>query len=158
MDHLEPVPDQIATPALLRHARRTYGAAIRSALAAVDCEDMPRNGSYVVGAIARNGTPLGEVIPQLGVSKQAAGQLVDTLVSRGYLSREPDPEDRRKLRIALTERGEMAAAEGRRAVEAVDEELQRRIGEQRLRDARIALAALIDIGDERAHAEHLAGR
>ena len=45
---------------------------------------------------------------ELGVSKQAAGQLVDTLVLRGYLERSVDPEDRRRLTLTLTERG-MAA-------------------------------------------------
>lgn len=146
--------EDIAIPALLRHARRTYGGAIRAALAEVGCEDMPRNGSYVVGAIARNGSQLSEVIPQLGVSKQAAGALVDTLVNRGYLSREPDPEDRRRLRIALTERGQMAAEEGRKAVDSVDEELRRRVGEGCIASMRLALASLIDIAEEAFAAEH----
>ena len=73
--------DDLATPALLRGARDVYGAAIRTALADAGCDDMPRNGSFVVGAIARNGSPLSEIITHLGLSKQRAGQLVDTLVS-----------------------------------------------------------------------------
>jgi len=64
--------NEIVFPALLRHARYTYGAAIRAALAEAGCEDMPPNGIYVVGSIARNGSPLAEVIRELRVSKQAA--------------------------------------------------------------------------------------
>jgi DNA-binding MarR family transcriptional regulator len=41
----------------------------------------------------------------LGVTRQAASQLIDTLVVRGYLVREVNPADRRRLNIELTERG-----------------------------------------------------
>jgi hypothetical protein len=59
----------------------------------------------------------------LGVSKQATSQLIDTLVVRGYLERQPNPEDRRRVTIEATERGRAAAAAVRSAVVAVDEEL-----------------------------------
>src|ERR1700744_6143741 len=88
-------------PALLRHARTTYGKAMRSALAEAGYDDMPRNGMYVIGGLALGAgdVPLGQLIEELGVSKQAAGQLIDTLVLRGYLARRADDEDRRKLTI-----------------------------------------------------------
>src|SRR5579863_10135672 len=101
--------DDFSFPALLRVARRTYGFAVTQALAEEGCGDMPRNGSFVIGAIARTGAPLSEIIVALGVSKQAAGQLVDTLVARGYLDRAADPDDRRRLTISLTGRGHAAA-------------------------------------------------
>jgi DNA-binding MarR family transcriptional regulator len=135
---------EVAFPALLRAARRTYGDAIRAALAEVDCGDMPRNGSHVVGAIARNGSPLAQIITELGVSKQAAGQLVDTLVVRGYIDRSPDPDDRRRLTVALTERGRVAADASRAAVERVDAELIAAVGAEHVTHARATLAALIE--------------
>jgi len=64
---------------------------ISTALADVGCDDLPRNGAFVLGAIARSGAPLSDVIEGLGVSKQAGGALVDTLVSRSYLDRTIDP-------------------------------------------------------------------
>jgi DNA-binding MarR family transcriptional regulator len=146
----EPSPpawyEDVVTPALLRTARTTYRSAIRDALVAVECADMPRNGSFVIGAIARTGSSLSEVIEQLGVSKQAAGQLVDTLVVRGYLDRAPDPLDRRRLTVSLTERGRLAARAGRAAVERVDAELAARVGAEHLAHTRATLAALIDLG------------
>ena len=142
--------DEVAMPALLRAARRTYAAAVRSALAAAGCDDMPRNGSFVVGAIARTGAPLGEIVVWLGASKQAAGQLVDTLVTRGYLDRTVDPDDRRRLTIALTERGQAAAAVVRAAVDGVDAELVARVGAEEVARARATLGALIDLGDDPA--------
>ena len=102
---------------------------MRRALEEIDCGGMSRNSIYVLGSIARNGSPLAEIIAGLGVSKQAAGQLVDTLVLRGYLDRSPDPEDRRRMTVTLTERGGMATAATRAAADRVDAGLEARVGE-----------------------------
>ena len=144
--------DEVAFPVLLRAARAAYGSAIRQALADVGCDDMPRNGTFVIGAIARTGAPLSEIIKGLGVSKQAAGQLVDALVTRGYLDRSPDPEDRRRLTITLTERGRAAAAVIRSVIGRVDADLAGRVGAEYVAHTRATLAALIEGhtgGDER---------
>jgi DNA-binding MarR family transcriptional regulator len=136
--------DEVPFPALLRAARRAYGAAIRAALADAGCDDMPRNGSYVIGAIARTGASLSQIIKGLGVSKQAAGQLVDTLVTRGYLDRSPDPDDRRRLTVTLTERGHAAATVIRSVIERVDADLAGRVGAEHVAHTRATLAALIE--------------
>jgi DNA-binding MarR family transcriptional regulator len=80
------------------------------------------------------------------VSKQAAGQLVDTLVLRGYLDRSIDVEDRRRLTVSLTERGRGAAEAIRAAVEGVDAELLSRVGPEYVAHTRATLAALIEGG------------
>ena len=139
---------ETAFPALLRAARRTYGSAVRAALADAGCDDVPRNGSYVLAAIARTGVPLSRIIQELGVSKQAAGQLVDALVARGYLDRAPDPGDRRRLTITLTPRGHAAAEVIRSAVGRVDADLAQRVGPEYVAHARATLAALIEAGHD----------
>lgn len=141
-------PEDIVMPVLLRHARTTYGAAMRRALAAAGCDDIPKNGLYVIGGLAleKVNVPLSQLIEELRISKQAAGQLVDTLVTRGYLERAIDPDDRRKLTIVLTERGRAAAAVQAAAREKVDAALVARVGADYVAHARATLAALIDIG------------
>jgi DNA-binding MarR family transcriptional regulator len=131
-------------PALLRVARRSYGSAVMQALAEEGFADMPRNGSFVIGAIARTGAPLSQIIIALGVSKQAAGQLVDTLVARGYLDRAADPDDRRRLTISLTGRGLAAAEVIRDAVDRVDAAVLRRVGPEYVAHTRATLAAMIE--------------
>ena len=135
--------DAWSLPALLRAARRAYGSAIRADLDEAGLDDVPRSGIYVIGAIARTEAPLSEIIEQLGVSKQAAGALVDTLVTRGYLERSIDPEDRRRLTVTLTERGEAAAVVVRAAVERVDAALIARVGPEYVAHTRATLASLI---------------
>ena len=142
--------DTIPIPALLRGARNTYGAAMRKALEEADCDDVPGNGMYVIGslAMATGVTPLSTLIMALKTSKQAAGQLVDTLVLRGYLKREADEEDRRRFTLKLTERGWHAAAVQREERERIDAELAKRVGADTVAAARKTLGALVAMGHE----------
>lgn len=136
-------PERI--PSLLRRARRAYAQAIQAALAEAGCDDVPRNGAYVLAASAREGAQLGQIIRELAVSKQAAGQLIDTLVSRGYLDRSVDPQDRRRLTISLTERGAAAAAVIGAAVDEVDARLRQRVSAVHVEHAREVLGALAEL-------------
>ena len=139
-------PEGVPFPALLRDARRAYGRAVRGPLEEAGCGDLPVNGPFVLGAISTTGTPLAEVIVALGLSKQAAGALVDALVIRGYLSREVDPADRRRLQVALTERGEYAAALVADAVVSLDACLREIVGEEAVATARDVLWELARCG------------
>jgi DNA-binding MarR family transcriptional regulator len=131
---------------LLRAARDTYRHEIRRRLADSGYDDLPRNGSFVLGAIARTGAPLADIVSRLGVSKQAAGQLVDTLVTRGYLRRETDPTDRRRLTVSLTDRGRDAGRVTRSAIETVDAAVIERVGSETATATRATLAAIAELG------------
>jgi DNA-binding MarR family transcriptional regulator len=139
--------DNIGLPVLLRHARNTYGAAMRRALNDAGYDDIPGNGLYVIGGLAldRDDIPLGQLIREMRLSKQAAGQLVDTLVTRGYLERAVDKDDRRKLTITLTERGRAAATTQAAAREKVDADLLAAVGKDDVDRTRRTLAVLCDM-------------
>ncbi|HEY4303526.1 MAG TPA: MarR family transcriptional regulator [Gemmatimonadaceae bacterium] len=145
-----PIPEDASLVALLRYARETYAVRIRTRLGEAGYDDLPDNALYVVGGLARErgGRALSQLIAELGVSKQAAGQLVDTLVIRGYLLREVDPADRRRLTVTLTERGKAAAKIIGAARTAVDNALLTRVGAVNIERTRRTLAALAEIGRE----------
>ena len=147
MPDLDPQLAAIPLPALLRHARTAYGSAMRRALEGAGYDDIPKNGLYVIGGLALGAgdVPLAALIRDLRISKQAAGQLVDTLVNRGYLARNVDEQDRRRLVVTLTDRGRAAAATQAAARERVDAELLAKVGPECLAYTRIALAALTDM-------------
>jgi DNA-binding MarR family transcriptional regulator len=88
------------------------------------------------------------IIRQLGVSKQAAGQLVDALVVRGYLERKVDADDRRRLTLVLTERGRAAAQVARHAIDRIDMDLAHRVGPHKLAHAREVLMAVLETKHE----------
>lgn len=132
--------------ALLRGARAVFSSATRQALDGCGYDDLPPNGPYVISAIARTMAPLSSVVRQLGVSKQAAGQLVDTLVVRGYLERSVDPGDRRRLVVQLTERGQHAATIIRATVDSLEAEMNAEFGADPVRVTRTVLAGLTSWG------------
>lgn len=140
----------VSIPALLRHARHAYGTAMRDALQAAGHGDIPGNGLYVIGGLALGAgdAPLSVLIRDLRISKQAAGQLVDALVERGYLQRAQDPDDRRRQVVTLTARGRAAAEVQSAAARRIDALLAERVGAAGLGKLRRMLAALIAIGHE----------
>jgi DNA-binding MarR family transcriptional regulator len=61
------------------------------------------------------GIDLRTLAEQIGISASGASQQVDKLVARGFLMRQDDPDDRRRLSLELTERGQQATGEISRA-------------------------------------------
>lgn len=148
--------DEVVIPALLRAARGAYGNAVRDRLAEGGFDDMPKNGPYVIGGMANRGGTAGGLIRELGISKQAASQLIDTLVLRGYLERRPDTTDRRRITIEVTERGRAAATAVRAGVEAIDDELAARLSQSDLAGLCAGLVALTEIRER--HEDAARGR
>jgi DNA-binding MarR family transcriptional regulator len=137
--------EDVVLPALLRAARGSYAQAIKTSLASAGFDDLPRNGAFVVGGMGNQGGSAVEMIRGLGVTKQAASQLIDTLVLRGYLTREINPDDRRRMAIELTELGREAAQAVRSGIQSVDAELTRMISPVELAGLRAGLTALANI-------------
>jgi DNA-binding MarR family transcriptional regulator len=140
-----PVDEEVVIPALLRAARGSYSQAIGLRLAEAGFEDLPRNGGFVLGGMSHHGGSAVDMIRGLGVTKQAASQLIDSLVLRGYLTRELNPEDRRRMTIELTERGRAGAAAVRSGIQAIDAELAAMLTESELAGLRAGLVALARI-------------
>jgi DNA-binding MarR family transcriptional regulator len=141
--------DEWPTPALLRFARSTYVQATHEARAEAGFEDVPRNGGYVLAGMVNRGASASSVIDSLGVTKQAASQLIDTLALRGYVERVTDPSDRRRMMLEPTERGRAAALATREGVETIDRELAARLSPTEQAVFRAGLVALVEIGEKR---------
>ncbi|HXW46133.1 MAG TPA: MarR family transcriptional regulator [Streptosporangiaceae bacterium] len=150
----QPPAETMGLPGLLRAARGAYGQAVRKAFADAGFEDIPRNGAFVLARAYDNSAQLARLTRELGISKQAVSQLIDTLVMRGYLERVVDAEDRRRMVLTLTPRGEAAAEVSWRAASAVDEELASRLPAGGVAALRTGLAVLAEIGMRADAAEH----
>lgn len=61
------------------------------------------------------GSNLTDLAEHIGVSLPSMSKLVDALALRNYLDRQPDPGDRRKVRLFLTEEGAAVLARAREA-------------------------------------------
>jgi DNA-binding MarR family transcriptional regulator len=138
--------EDVPLPMLMREARDAYRDAVGRALADAGCDDIPRNGAFVLVGLDRSApepafSPQADVVASVGLSKQAASQLIDTLVLREYLERRVDPEDRRRMGVRLTHRGRTAAIAIQTAIEAIDATIAHLITADELLGLRAGLAA-----------------
>ena len=140
--------ERMGIPGLLRGGRQAYGTVIRQAFADAGFEDIPRNGAFVLARVYDGSSEPSGLGRALGISKQAVSQLIDTMVMRGYLERTPDPDDRRRMLLTLTPRGEEAATVSWQAATAVDEELDRRLTPDGVAALRASLIVLCEMADE----------
>lgn len=98
----------------------------------------PAHG-FAFARLAPDGATVTDLAVHLGVTKQAASQLVDEMVRKGYAERRGHPEDARARLIVLTARGwactraaEEAAAEAVREWGAVLGEGEARVLREQL--------------------------
>jgi DNA-binding MarR family transcriptional regulator len=137
---------QVPVLDLMRTARDVYRNAVRRALAAIGCDDIPRSALFLLAGLDHGATDpafsaQSAVVASLGLSKQAASQLIDTLVVRDYFDRRNDPTDRRRMEVRLTARGRTAALAIHEAIDAVDATVADQISADELRGFRAGLAA-----------------
>jgi DNA-binding MarR family transcriptional regulator len=85
-----------------------------------------------VDALAHGESDATALVVVMGISRQAASKLVETLVSAGYLTRTPDNRDRRRVRLMLTARGRAAERSLSQTVARTDAELANELGPQEL--------------------------
>jgi DNA-binding MarR family transcriptional regulator len=72
-----------------------------------------------------------ELAARLGLSKQAANDLVREFEAKGYITLEPDPDDGRAKRIIATDRGREAGDTAQAASNAVGRRWAELVGEER---------------------------
>ena len=87
-----------------------------------------------------------QLAEHLGITKQATSELVQYLVDRGYLTRSPDPEDRRARLLVLTDRGHACTRAAQQAAVETVERWEQRIPARQRADLRAALAAIAEPG------------
>ncbi|MFI5778903.1 MarR family winged helix-turn-helix transcriptional regulator [Nocardia sp. NPDC051570] len=92
-------------PLLLLAAAAEVTEAVHAGVVAAGFDDVRPSHGFAFVRMAPDGATVGEIAEHLGVTKQAASQLVEELVNKGYAQRNPHPRDARARLITLTERG-----------------------------------------------------
>jgi DNA-binding MarR family transcriptional regulator len=100
-------------PWLLRRVNQRYRRAIRGELEEAGLRDLPQRGYWALTSLATEARNASDLTREMGVTKQAVSQLVDTLVAAGYVDRQPNQADRRRTVLLLT-------TKGRRAVDVIE--------------------------------------
>ncbi|WP_439333184.1 MarR family winged helix-turn-helix transcriptional regulator [Streptomyces zhaozhouensis] len=94
-------------------------------------------------ALRGPGATSSELAERLGVTKQAAGQLVKELEQRGYVARRPHPAGGRRRLVVLTDSAERHLEVAGRVIAELEAELALRTGQADLGVLRAELTALV---------------
>jgi DNA-binding MarR family transcriptional regulator len=89
------------------------------------------------------GTRLTDLAKRLGVSKQAAAQLVDELEEMGMLERVPDPADARAKLVRFSKRGQQGLLEGLGVLKELEAEIGALVGHDKLHVFHDVLRAIV---------------
>ncbi|WP_034278969.1 MarR family transcriptional regulator [Actinospica robiniae] len=112
----------LALPALLLGAAGTLVQAIHDGVERRGFVGLRPAHGFAFVRLTPDGASIAEVAEHLGVTKQAASQLVDDLVRRGYVRVQTHPRDARAKLVTLTEAGwACTVAADEAALEAVRE-------------------------------------
>jgi DNA-binding MarR family transcriptional regulator len=134
---------------MLLEGQRALAAELAAELSERGYEELrPGHATVFLHIDRRAGTRLTELAGRARISKQGMMLAVDDLESRGYVRRVDDARDARAKIVRLTAVGRSAAAECRRAVQAVEQRARRQLGDRRydaLRDALDELANGTDL-------------
>jgi len=87
-----------------------------------------------------------QLADHLGITKQATGELVQYLVDHGYLTRTPDPGDRRARLLVLTERGHACTRAAQQASAGTVERWERQLSPTQAAELWAALASIAGPG------------
>lgn len=74
-------------------------------LAELGFEDVRPVHDFALHAILSGADSASDLGRAMSITKQAAAKTIALLEERGYLRREPDPADKRRMRLRVTERG-----------------------------------------------------
>ncbi|MQA36174.1 MarR family winged helix-turn-helix transcriptional regulator [Modestobacter roseus] len=106
-------------------------------------EDVRPVHDFAIRAIAAGADSASELGRRMSVSKQAAAKTIAVLQERGYVGRDIDPDDARRKRLQVTERGFTVLREGEQIFDELRDRWAREIGAEQLAELEARLADLV---------------
>jgi len=142
------VSDPTASPPLARLfaiASRSLVDGLHERLAARGWGDVRPNYGYVLLAARGSGIQASEVAVLMGISKQAASKLIDSMVEQGLVRREARADDLRAKVVTLTSRGRRLLTAVEEIYKELDEQWAAILGDQRVQSLRGDLTTVLRV-------------
>jgi DNA-binding MarR family transcriptional regulator len=136
-------PHQLNTVSMLGQAYSLLGFQIVDGVVGAGYPQKPKH-SAVFAQIDPGGSRLTELARRADITPQAMGELVDELEDLGYVTRQPDPTDRRAKLIVLTKRGRAAVEAGKETIVGLENRITEILGKQGHRTLRQLLSQLLN--------------
>jgi len=122
---------------------RTFADRTTVELAKRGYEDIRPVHDFALHSILSGAADASQLGRAMSVTKQAAARTISVLEERGYVSREPDPDDRRRMRLRVTERGLAMMREGESIFDEIRERWENQMGADALGTVEAALRQLV---------------
>ena len=138
-------PREPNTIAMLGQAYSLLGFQIVDGVVGAGYPQKPKH-SAVFAQIDLEGSRLTDLARRANMTPQAMGELVDELTELGYVTRLPDPTDRRAKLIVLTDRGRAAVDAGMETIVGLENRITEVLGERGHATLRRLLSRLLAAG------------
>jgi DNA-binding MarR family transcriptional regulator len=137
------------TTALLGVAYQALGRRIVAGVSRAGYRQRAAHSAVFAHIDIEGGTRASTLAVRANLTPQAIGELVDDLERMGYVSRKPDPDDRRAKRVVLTNLGRAAVASAMATIEELERRLDLEFGAGRMDELHAMLARMAQL-EERA--------
>ncbi|GLY06055.1 MarR family winged helix-turn-helix transcriptional regulator [Actinoplanes sp. NBRC 101535] len=134
--------DLLDLPVLLLGAAGALVEGINAAVVARGFTDLRPAHGFAFVRLSHGGATVVELAEHLGVTKQAASQMAEELVRKGYVERRPHPVDARARLLVLTDQGVACTRAADEAAEEVLRPWATALGPERLAALRADLSRL----------------
>jgi DNA-binding MarR family transcriptional regulator len=144
-DHEGSEPAYLNTISMLGQAYSLFGFQIVDGVVGAGFPQKPKH-SAVFAQIDPEGSRLTELANRANITPQAMGELIDELEELGYVTRQPDPTDRRAKLIVLTDEGRAAVEAGRQTIVGLEQRMTEILGTNGHKKLREMLTKLLSEG------------
>jgi DNA-binding MarR family transcriptional regulator len=113
-------------------ASRALVDGVSAGVSARGFDDVRPAHGFAFARLSAGDATITQLAEHLDVTRQAAAQLVDELVAKGYVERRPHPTDARARLIVLTEKGWACTRAAEAAISDTLRPWERQLGAERL--------------------------
>jgi DNA-binding MarR family transcriptional regulator len=142
MSTSRPELERLNTISMLGQAYSLLGFQIVDGVVGAGYPQKPKH-SAVFAQIEPDGSRLTDLARRANITPQAMGELVDELEELGYVTRQPDPTDRRAKLIILTATGRAAVRAGQQTITGIEQRIDEILGERGHRSLRQLLMEIL---------------
>jgi DNA-binding MarR family transcriptional regulator len=122
---------------------RTFADQTTVELAKRGYDDIRPVHDFALHSILSGAADASQLGRAMSVSKQAAAKTISVLEERGYVVREVDHDDRRRMRLRVTQRGLAMLHEGESIFDELRDKWEKQVGAEALEGVENALRQLV---------------
>ena len=115
------------------HFRKLWHGISRIYNAEAQKHDQTMSMGFALLSIEKDGTPSTHLGPRMGMEPRSLTRMIKNLEQRGYIEKKQDTEDRRIVKIYLTDEGNEVRKQVRSAVIKFNKHVQSKIAEDDLK-------------------------